>query len=133
MFGLKPKKIELEKNEDKSVKLLTKEQMDEKIFYAEKKEEARLKLMAVLSNNTISIEQPDNKHYRVFLDGELLFSVDLNSYWDWASPNRELSAPLRFHQVIENITQSLTKDDIVKILEMKLNATLNIDKHDGMW
>lgn len=132
MFGLKPKKIELEKNEDKSVKLLTKEQMDEKIFYAEKEEEARLKLMAVLSNNTISIEQPDNKHYRVFLDGELLFSVDLNSYWDWASPNRELSAPLRFHQVIENITQSLTKDDIVKILEMKLNATLNIDKHDGM-
>lgn len=132
MFGLKPKKIELEKNEDKSVKLLTREQMDEKIFYAEKEEEARLKLMAVLSNNTISIEQPDNKHYRVFLDGELLFSVDLNSYWDWASPNRELSAPLRFHQVIENITQSLTKDDIVKILEMKLNATLNIDKHDGM-
>ena len=132
MFGLKPKKIELEKNEDKSVKLLTKEQMDEKIFYAEKEEEARLKLMAVLSNNTISIEQPDNKHYRVFLDGELLFSVDLNSYWDWASPNRELSAPLRFHQVIENITQSLTKDDIVKILEMKLNATLNIDKHDSM-
>lgn len=132
MFGLKPKKIELEKNEDKSVKLLTKEQMDEKIFYAEKEEEARLKLMAVLSNNTISIEQPDNKYYRVFLDGELLFSVDLNSYWDWASPNRELSAPLRFHQVIENITQSLTKDDIVKILEMKLNATLNIDKHDSM-
>jgi len=133
MFGLKPKKIELEKNEDKSVKLLTKEQMDEKIFYAEKKEEARLKLMAVLSNNTISIEQPDNKHYRVFLDGELLFSVVLYSYLDWASPNRELSAPLRSHQVIENITQSLTKDDIVKILEMKLNATLNIDKHDGMW
>lgn len=132
MFGLKPKKIELERNEDKTVKLLTEEQMKERIFYAERKEEARLKLMAILSNNTISIGQPDNKHYRVFLDGELLLSVDLNSYWDWAIPNRELSAPLRFHKVIENITQSLTKDDIVEILEMKLNATLNIDKHENI-
>lgn len=131
MFGLKPKKIELEKNEDKSVKLLTKEQMDEKIFYAEKKEEVRLKLMAVLSNNTISIEQPNgNKYYEVRLDGELLFTVGCDLYRPM--PNRELSAPLRFHKVIENITQSLTKDDIVEILEMKLNATLNIDKHDGM-
>lgn len=131
MFGLKPKKIELEKNEDKSVKLLTKEQMDEKIFYAEKKEEARLKLMAVLSNNTISIEQPNgNKYYEVRLDGELLFTVGRDSYWPM--PNRELSAPLRFHQIIEDILQSLGKDDIIEILEMKLNATLNIDKCDGM-
>lgn len=131
MFGLKPKKIELEKNEDKSVKLLTKEQMDEKIFYAEKKEEARLKLMAVLSNNTISIEQPNgNKYYEVRLDGELLFTVGRDLYRPM--PNRELSAPLRFHQIIEDILQSLGKDDIIEILEMKLNATLNIDKYDSM-
>ncbi len=136
MFGLKPKKIELEKNADDSIKLLTKEQMDEQIFYAEKKEEARLQLMAILSNNTITIEQPFDNIYRVLLDGELLFSLDTyrNSYtyFDWVVPNRELNAPLRFHNILDNITQTLRKDDIQEILEMKLNATLTIDKHSNM-
>ena len=136
MFGLKPKKIKLEKNTDNSIKLLTEEQMDEKIFYAEKKEEARLQLMAILSNNTIYIEQPHDNEYRVLLNGELLFNLDTyrNSYmcWDWVTPNRELNAPLRFHNILDNITQTLRKDDIQEILEMKLNATLTIDKHSDM-
>lgn len=136
MFGLKPKKIELEKNADDSIKLLTKEQMDEQIFYAEKKEEARLQLMAILSNNTITIEQPFDNIYRVLLDGELLFSLDTYrdsyTYFDWIIPNRELSAPLIFHNILDNIAKTLRKKDIQEILEMKLNATLTIDKHSDM-
>lgn len=133
MFGLKPEKVKLEKNEDGSVKLLTRERMQEIIDYTNGMQDAKLQLVAILSNSSISIQQPkaNRGYYEVRLGEELLFVVDSEQH-GWVTPNRELLAPLRFHKTLETITNRLSKDDIIQILELKLNATLNIDKFEDM-